>query len=405
MSSKKLARAWGAIRIKYPVFQVFGSRKRLTLIFGFVALAVFAAVLWAVGALQSFFKLPPPPSGVPDNLFSTVIEVSIFLMLGIGLLMWKTIGASEEVRIDNKYSVIDDALIFPFSADLKVDIQFDKDVYYQQPPMIEASLRWVEFDKEEFFLVEAGSLDIPKLTLIKVTTDEVDKTLKLELGAASFYDIFYTHYSPDLVFSSQYATEVKEVATLRALYGKPLFNYYKKEIGECSSKQTKINCSSLIPNPLGISGIVLIRDGALTYAVLRIRGSHEIAAKNRIEWSFAGLVEATEWIHHPEIDFEEFVHWELDDEVVAFFKELEGKHPKIMPLGLVINSLYMYQPEIFVVVEYNSVDIAAIKSQLPKQLRLVDVRNMQSEFKHHQTKNLCEPGLKLLRHQRPELFG
>lgn len=407
MLSRKLNRAWGAIRIRYPIFQAISAHRILFFAIGTAfAAALLYSVIWAFSIPQNLLEIAPF-TGIPDNLFSTVIEVAVLLGIGISLLLWKTIAASDNARIDNKHFEIPDSLIFPVNPTSSVEMIFDCRKHYSMPPILETFLRWAEFDREEFYLVEAGPLDIPKLSLHEITFDSSSNRLKLTLGSSSFYDIFYTHYSPDLVVSSQSARENNKPATLRTLFGKSIFHYYATQISGKSHapSKIKIRCSSLLPNPLGISGIVLLTAGNSTFTLLRKRSSHEIAAKNRLEWSFSGLVEAVDWIHDSKVDFDKFVKLELDDEVISKAPALKRYHPKIEPLGFAFNPLYLYQPEIFVAAEYivKEEDINDLMRELDGLFVVVSVDQLSDTFNKYEVKNLCRPGLKLLDLAYPEL--
>lgn len=407
MQSKRLVRAWSAIRVRYPIFQAIRVHQRSFVTIGLIYMATLLySVLWAYEVPQSLLSIRPL-TGIPDNFFSTVIEFSALLLLGAGLLLWKTIAASENTRINNNYNEIPDALVLPFNPGSRVEMCFDSNSYYSRPPILEACLRWVEFDKDEYFLVEAGSLDIPKVALKTVTVNPASETVRLELGYCSYFDCFYTHYSPDMVLSSQSATESNEAISLRSLFGESVFKYYSRQI-EAGGEDNAIECSSLVPNPLGVSGIVLLSSEFATYVVLRKRGNHEIAARNRLEWSFAGLVEAAEWLHESKIDFEHFVQAELADEVVGKAPRLAAFNPEIRPLGMVFNPLYLYQPEIFAVVWYEQMDSEMIKSlqaSLGDSFLLVTTEQLPDAFRAHTLKNLCLPGLKLLQTAYPQLFS
>lgn len=408
MVTKKLRRAWGALRIRYTIFQTISSHRKLFLAVSTAyAFALAYSVLWAFSIPQNVLKLTAF-TGIPDNLFSTVIEVTAFIVLGICLIIWKTIATSDNIRINNKNSEIPDSLIFPVSQTSSVEMYFIRDKYYRLPPILEDCLRWAEFDRNEFYLVEAGSLDIPKLSLHTITIDNNSNKIKLQLGSSSFYDIFYTHYSPDLVLSSQSANESdNKKTTLRTLFEKPISQYYETQLSNVSSSQKHICCSDLLPNPLGISGIVLLIAGNSASVILRKRGSHEIAAKNQLEWSFAGLIEAVSWVHKREIDFEEFAKSELYNEVINKATVLQQYSPKIEPLGFVFNPLYLYQPEIFIAAKFVVKEkdiIDEVRRQLGGLFLVVPVNQLRDTFDKHELKNLCRPGLKLLEKAYPDLL-
>ena len=407
MLTKKLLRAWGAVRIRYPIFQAIVGHEVLFFLVGAAfAIALVYSVLWAFAIPQNVLGINTF-TGIPDNLFSTVIEITLLLILGIGLLLWKTMATSENARINTNNSEIPDSLIVPVSPGSLVEMSFDCNKHYSYPPILEACLRWVEFDLDEFFLVEAGALDVPKLALNTVTVDNELNKLRLELGSSSFFNIFYTHYSPDLILSSQSSNESANPTSLRALFGKSIFEYYRTQILTQPTNVKTIHCSNLMPNPLGISGIVLLSTTESTYVLLRKRGSYEIAAKNLLEWSFAGLIEAAEWFHESRIDFLKFAKSELEDEVISKAIVLKDYNPKIEVLGFVFNPLYLYQPEIFVAAKYKleNEKIAGLRRELDESFVLISVNQLLDTFKTHEVKNLCLPGLKLLNLAYPTLFS
>lgn len=408
--SKKIIRAWGAICVRYPFFQTLHAYKKTSTVLSITYAAVLlVAVLWSYGIPQKQFGIADE-IGVATNLFSTFIEISVIIAAGVGILFLKTISSAESIRIkdETENSLVPDSLIFAFPPKSAIEMRFNSSMHYAIPPILEACFRWSEFDREEFYLVEAGPLDLPKMSLISIGVNPDSSAVIFNLGTSSYYDIFFTHYSSDLVLSKQSAGERNDAGpiTLRGLLGQSAAKFYQRQISEISAGRT-FECLKILPNPLGISGIVLLSASGATYVLLRKRGSHEIAAKNKLEWSFAGLVEAFEWLHDSDVNINDFVRSELEDEIFSYFSCLRDLECSIDLLGLVVNPLYLYQPEIFATVQYD-VDESCLSKVIDlsrHRFRVIDIRHLHSEFSGALTKNLCAPGLRLLERRHPGFFN
>lgn len=413
MNKAKLSRAWSTICIKYPIFQIFSSHKTFSIIiFSSYFIVIFASILWSFGVPQEFFHVKAI-NGVPDGIVTGIIEISILLFLGIMLLLGKTLLTSSESEKKRRIGKLDGLNnidisnrkghhIYPIKSGVKVTLSFDYRHYYIFPGMLEASYKWLEQDRDELFLVEAGSLDIPKLTLKELQYNEENNSLTIELGVASFYDIFYTHYSPDLKLSSQSANESSNNFTsLRTLYENSILKYYE-ESNKNFNLSGEFSPIALLPNPLGISGIVVISSSNDTFVLLRRRGENEILDRNRIEWSFAGLIEATDWVHTNYIPFKDFAESELNDEVTRKLIVLEDKKSEISTIGFVLNPDCLYQPELFVTVKYklNDGDFILLNKQVTivPEFYLIKISELEDEFnKAEKIKSLCFSGLELLK--------
>jgi len=414
MNKAKLSRAWSTICIKYPIFQMFSSHKTFSaIIFSSYFVVFFASILWSFGVPQELFQVRAT-NGVPDGIFTGVIEITILMFLGVMLLLGKTLltsSKSEEQRrigqldglSSNDISKKKSSHIYPIQAGVKVTFSFNYDNYYIFPGILEASYKWLELDRDELFLIEAGSLDIPKLTLKELHYNKEKNSLIIELGVASFYDIFYTHYSPDLKLSSQSANEssTRNFTSLRSLYENSILKYYE-EANKNFSLSGEFLPIALLPNPMGISGIVVINTSSDTFVLLRRRGESEILDRNRIEWSFAGLIEATDWIHTNSIPFKDFAESELNDEVIRKLTVLEEKISEISTIGFVLNPDCLFQPELFVTVEYKLNDdcFSLLKSQMltTPEFVLLEISELEDKFDSaKKIKSLCFSGLELLK--------
>tara|TARA_R110001592_G_scaffold347315_2_gene640777 strand:+ start:766 stop:2049 length:1284 start_codon:yes stop_codon:yes gene_type:complete len=414
MNKAKLSRAWSTICIKYPIFQIFSSHKKLSVIICFIYILILTiSVLWSFGVPQKIFQVRAI-NGVPDGIFTGIIEISILLFLGVMLLLGKTLLTSSKSEQKRRTCKLDglsdidiskrkDFSLYPIQPGVNITFSFDYKSYYTFPSILEASYKWIELDRDELFLVEAGSLDIPKLTLKLLTYDKEKNSLLIELGVASFYDIFYTHYSPDLKLSSQSANQSSfgNGTTLRTLYESSILKYYE-EANKSFDLSGQFLPISILPNPLGVSGIVIFHTSDDTFVLLRRRGENEILDRNRIEWAFAGLIEATDWVHTESIPFKDFAESELNDEVLKSLKMLEGKESKLSTIGFALNPDCLYQPELFVTVEYNfnKEDFSTLGSQIIKtnEFEMLEISKLEEKFKSaDEIKSLCFSGLELLK--------
>ncbi|USZ50493.1 hypothetical protein [Halomonas sp. DN3] len=397
---KKFLRGWSAIKVRHPIFQAINSRSpSVVLVIFLVASFLLFSILWIFGIPQDLMGIEESIDML-DSLLTTFVEISLFVTLGVFLLVSKALSSGEHSRLEKeKHREIPEDYVVSFSGfERGLKIRLLDESHYQTNPVIDTMLRRLEFDKEEFYLIEAGALDIPKLSLHRMVIDESGEIF-LELGSADFYDIFFTHYSPDLVISKQSTTDSKTEITLRNEIGPSLEIYYKREFS--AWKEKGLTFSKLMPNPIGVSGIVVIESYEGRFIVLRHRASHEIAANNTLEWSFAGLLEATRWLHTSEIPFDEFVMLEMEDEFLNYFPSLKGCRPEIQPLGMVVNPLYLFQPELFVVVVYkdvvNEISSFGLGSKIDPRFKVVSTDDLNNVFASAKLKNLCLPGKELMK--------
>jgi hypothetical protein len=414
MNKAKLSRAWSTICIKYPIFQMLSSHKAFSvIIFSLYFIVLLVSILWSFGVPQELLQVRAT-NGVPDGVFTGVIEITILMLLGVMLLLGKTLLTSSKSEEQRRIAQLDglsrndiakkkDSHVYPIQSGVKVTFSFNYDNYYIFPGILEASYKWLELDRDELFLIEAGSLDIPKLTLKELHYNKENNSLIIELGVASFYDIFYTHYSPDLKLSSQSANEssTSTYTSLRSLYEDSILKYYE-EANKNFSLSGDFLPLALLPNPMGISGIVVVNTSSDTFVLLRRRGENEILDRNRIEWSFAGLIEATDWIHTKSIPFKDFAESELNDEVIKKLTVLEDETSEISTIGFVLNPDCLYQPELFVTVEYKLNDdrFALLRSQIlaTREFELLEISELEEKFDSaKKIKSLCFSGLELLK--------
>lgn len=406
---KRTHRAWDALIIRYPIFQILETNSYLFYLIGTLFLtALVFAVIWSWGIPQKLTNTEPL-SGVPDNLLSTIIEISAISILVVLLIFFKIFLGSEGKRVATEnFRAVADSLILPLSIDEHdVRISFSQQACYKLPDFIEAFWRWSRVNREEYFLVEAGSLDIAKLAVRSIRfTDKFDSTT-IELGQTSFFDIFFTHYCPDLTVSRVQHSDSEDEKTMRWLLSGSLSAHYKDAISAIKRREkNELNTADYLPSPLGMSGIVLLEVNDKKYAILRRRNVGDVAARGAIEWSFAGLFESTDWLHTNSIEFRKLVAMELGDELLKYSSTLSEMQFSLKVIGIVINELYLFQPELFSLCRYicSEDQLKAVCEELAKadteKIWLTEVEGLDETFSDAaKCKNLCAPGLQLLKKQ------
>lgn len=395
---KRTAKGLEALQIKYPSLMLFSLHKKIFIVVG---------IIYSIALIKSVGFFLESPQEIFSNLVATILEVSLLILATTSILFLKIFTGAEGHRIDNKERDIEASYVFPFVATIdQIYMNFNRAEYYKQPEYLEVFWRFSRINREDFFLTEAGALDIPKLSLRKIILN--NRTVHFELGHASFFDIFFTHYSPDLVVSKVENSDTGQDKTLRTLLGTELSVYYTTQFREAKSMDVggnrEIEFAPYLPNPLGMSGIVLLRMNGTSYVVLRRREPGEIAARNCIEWSFAGTFESTSWLAVSEVPLNDLVRTEYEDEVSQYSQTLHGCKFKPKLIGWLVNKLYLFQPEIFVVcdikVEQHQLD--KIKSEFHTntggRVWVECIESLPKLFASpDKVKNLCPPGYLLLK--------
>ncbi|WP_297214182.1 hypothetical protein [Thermodesulfovibrio sp.] len=197
-------------------------------------------------------------------------------------------------------------------------------------------------------MIEAGNLDIPKLTLESINISN-GNCLKLKVSSCSFFCIYYTHYFADYIFSSSSNMEnTKEENTLKNLIGRNVSKILLDNIVNFS-KNKNFSLPSLLPNPLGITGIIQIGDKY----IIRKRNKRVISEMDTYDWSFSGLIDSHDFLYEyysgiKVIDILKIIEKEIIDELnlPIKFENLNDYIIGILPLGIVFNEKYLYQPEL-----------------------------------------------------------
>ena len=239
--------------------------------------------------------------------------------------------------------------IFSEIVDCKnIIIEFHSDKYYEMPKQIEDLIKWININKDDYFRISAGSMDIPKLSLVSI--EKHGTNLKLNLGITSYFNIFFTHYFADYILSNESSMEMKSFDTSLRNYLSPMLkNHYNKY-----KDMSKIDFQYDLPNPLGMTGIICVEYNNAFYFILKVRDSIDAAAKSKLQWSFAGTMDIFPNLYSTDFKFKDIVDDELYDEVLNYdaFNFLKEYSPRYSFIGLVTNELYLFQPEMYVCVHY-----------------------------------------------------
>ncbi len=303
--------------------------------------------------------------------FVSVIEGAIIVtIITMIIISIRAFYNDENVRINEDENFkVKKKILFNLDID-NVNIELDKTTYYKSPEVIENLLKWVDFNKEAYFRIHYGSLDISKLTLNKFIYKEKgnDISLNLSCSLTSFYNIIYTHYFPDYILSSSSSTDLKNKSTLRYYLHETLERLYSKEV----LRSKKFELTELLPNPIGITGIISLQFSNVTYYLLQVRHGTDAAAKDKVQWSFAGTIDFVPKFYKNESDikFKDLVIDELEDEIIHkhdIFTNLGKMNPSYKLIGFVLNTLYLYQPEFFVHISYRYKNMQEVYE--PKELK------------------------------------
>lgn len=306
------------------------------------------------------------------------------------------------LHLDTYFRQIPVDLNLVLNPGFHVNLQFT-DQYYQQPPILTQLRRFLSpADLDRYFAEQAGAYDTPKLSLLDVSMSHNHTELTLTLGSASYFDIFYTHYAPDLDITPSDAPN-----TLRRLLGTSLDHHYARQLRADRFKPC-LELSPVLPNPLGLSSIVLLpAPSGVVYTLLQQRDADVISDKNLWDWAGSGLTEALPWLHIKQIPFTDIVASQLRHEVLPALPVLRDKPYEVAPLGMSLNPLYLYQPELFTTVLYATQDdqfFDTLREQLPEHMHLVPLTHLPELSLGEDVRNTIKPGLAFLQKTHAALF-
>ena len=318
--------------------------------------------------------------GIISNIFPFFVDVAIVFLITVIFLIIRSLHNDEKGRINEKDNLGINTVIPLNLKFTDVKIIFDIESFYSQPKHVETLLKWVDFDKDDYFRTHYGSLDIPKI-VIKDLSFESGK-LQITCSSASFFDISFTHYFPDYPLSSSTSTSQESTVSLRSLLSDDIEKHYERIH---LLREEKFYLYDLLPNPMGITGIVeLSIEGYKSLYILQARLSEDAAAKDKIQHAFAGTIDTFPNMNLVSSCLENMVNSELYDEVICQtigggislnkLKDSESIKRTNTLLGITINPLYLYQPELFVKVNYaipKLQDLQPLIDQLKKEESIV----------------------------------
>jgi len=258
------------------------------------------------------------------------------------------------------------AVCFPFGSKCRLEIRHLEEVKPLNPILV-SMLSFLPFDKRELFVIDAGALDVPKISLEEVRVDEKSGSISLSVTSVSFFDVYYTHYFADGVLTAaDFREESKSPMTLREMLGTDIEQFVK---AQCERFHTSgvLKLFHLMPNPLGVTGIVRVKHNQQWMYLLRSRGRNVINQIGSVDWSFSGLVESHEFLDRyyageKWLDLSQFVINELWDETFGgriSRDELFELIDDVSAIGLVFNATYLFQPELIVLVNLSDYEQAS----------------------------------------------
>jgi hypothetical protein len=366
---KKLNKLIDVLSNKYDFLYLLITKKYILLFSIILYTAFIFFIIFYIYKADNF-------TGIVENIFPFFVDLFLLFVISLVVLFFRINFNDETKRLDNE-NPSNNKIIFKKFLNYEVknaQVIIEKD-FYDMSPLIENLLKWININKEDYFRVHFGSLDIPKITLKEINFD--DSKIILKCGKTSFFNIAFTHYFADYKLSSSSSKEnSKDNYTLRNLFNEIIKNYYKKYF-----YTKKVKLFPEFPNPLGITGIVKIKDGIKNYYLLQVRSKTTAASRNKIQWSFAGLIDIISKNYNPyesNINLYDFIKDEMDDEIMnkkisidgkeyELFKYLNGKERKVNIIGILLNTLYLYQPEIFVIVEFDLDDLPNLEKEIVKK--------------------------------------
>lgn len=378
------------------------------------------ATLLTGAALYYAWRIPSPtPNSVLDGLVATPLQVVIVAALMAGLAWLRvhfyrgTKGSAERNRVEDSSAASYPWLGFP--QNLR-EVTFDcADIgeLRELHPFLESAIRFTDFDREDNFRLEAGTLNIPKCSLLSLRFDSERATLRI--GSTSFYSVYYSHYFADYRLSRDSTDENTKTRTvsLRTVFGASVDRFLRSQIPEDSAVGSlgsyELRPHPVLPSPLGVTGVCYFTmPGGERVFIARHRGGNVINEAMRLDWSFSGLVEAHPFFRPDgaHIRLDEFVGTEMTDELLMPLREyaqrLQGEVGEgiVEPvnyraLGVIFNGKYLFQPELVVLVKL-AVSPGAIRAihryaEASRQIRLLTQSGLCEQTTFGPSKDLFLP--------------
>ena len=400
------------LRYKFPLLNAFTGRAKWPLIVGATTLLL-CTLYYAV-------RVPSPtPNSVLDGLMATPLQAAIVSAL-IAVIAWTRIYFYRGTKGSAERNTVEHASVASYPwvplhsklADLSIDCQ-DIAELKELHPFIESAIQFTDFDKEDNFRLEAGTLNVPKCALLSLKID--GDRVTLFAGSTSFYSVYYSHYFADYRLSRDSTDENTNTGgvSLRSTFGSSAESFLRAQIAEALKRnqdnQIELRPYPIFPNPLGLTGICFFRTPAgERFYIARHRGANVINEARRLDWSFSGLVEAHPFIASTptRIGLKEFVGMEMTDELLkpifahAVRKDLFDDDFAIEPasyraLGLVFNGKYLFQPELVTLVELgvspSGIDAIRDYARETSEIRLIAENELLAQERFGPAKDLFVP--------------
>lgn len=330
---------------RHPWFSAILRRRMLAVValLGYGCFVMF--LMWQVHGTSTtgWLELVKTYSGL-------FFDLLILFVLSVIFLLVRGYYSEEASRIDTTLSP-DPKLFLPLQAS-SIKVELDNTHFFQRHGAMAAILDALPLDQSDFFLAHAGSLDIPKLTLLSIENSE-NGCISLKLGTAAFKEFFFSHHFADYALSRSSSNDAGKKDTLRTLFAPMYSDSYRLFFTKAANKLELLNYT---PNTMGITGCVRVICGAKTAYFLQRRGHHESAARNVLHLSYAGTLNAfPNYLRRDQpVTLDLLADDEFEDEFMsaqpgAILKQhgASGQHKHEL-VGICANSQYLFQPELFV---------------------------------------------------------
>ena len=195
---------------------------RATIFFAtFISLSVFA--FGKIYEIESHY-------GLLIHLYLIPIHLGLAAMLFTLVATLLSFENDEPIRIDesdenSRIDINKNCIYFgiPFS---RVHLSFLDGDFFELGKDVSILLNWMNFERDSYYRLNFGALDIPKVRLreLKYSSNEV----RLVCASTSFFDIAFTHYFPDFPLSNSSTSANGPSPTLRRLLQCDLEQHYSK---------------------------------------------------------------------------------------------------------------------------------------------------------------------------------
>lgn len=362
---KEFRRGFEAIQFQFPELLLFSARswpERGILAVAFVVVLAAVATLLSVGDGELLKILVSAPLGL-------LTAVGVFLLFRGFRIYWQTrerdqgalrsIALKEEIDFQGGGPRVPHFALPVGAASMQV--VYEPEAYHIRPPVVADMLRWHEEELEAAFVMGRGALDRPKVSLAELTLAG-EKPL-LQLGGCSYYDKFCLHDSAHRELSRvpiQTATGQSPTTPYNVL-GPPAGRWLER----LGKQPRSVKPPPFLPNGLGFSGLLRVREPNRTVWLIQRRGGPERADVDLLDCTFAGMIEVEKFLDGSAPSLEEVFLWEFDDETPIRLQELAARCDMTTePLFLLFEPDRLYQPELLALCTIDSAEPVDFKELL-----------------------------------------